>query len=72
MTKRAMMIRGISWLLAITIVLMIFCNTAVCRADEYEDKLAEMQNNEQQTQNMITNLEKQTKATRDSINLLQE
>ena len=52
--------------------MMTFCSAYVCRADEYEDKLAEMQNQEQQTQDMITNLEKQTKATRDSINMLQE
>lgn len=66
------MIRGISGILAATVVMLNVCNAAVCKADEYEEKLAEMQNNEQQTQNMITNLEKQTKATRDSINLLQE
>ncbi|MBO4265745.1 MAG: cell wall hydrolase [Lachnospiraceae bacterium] len=70
--NRYKIIRGISWVLVVAVVMMNFCNCVVCRADEYEDKLAEMQNNEQQTQNMITNLEKQTKATRESINLLQE
>lgn len=44
----------------------------VCFADEYEDTLANMQSEEQQTQEMISNLEKQTQATKDSINLLQE
>lgn len=49
--------------------------TATCRicfADEYDDTIANMQNEEEQTQEMISNLEKQTKATKDSINLLQE
>ena len=44
----------------------------ICFADEYEDQIANMQNEEQQTQEMISNLEKQTKATKDSIALLQE
>lgn len=52
---------------------MIFNASAhVCMADDYEDQIANMQNEEQQTQEMITNLEKQTKATKDSIALLQE
>lgn len=44
----------------------------VCFADELDDTIANMQNEEQQTQETISNLEKQTQATKDSINLLQE
>ncbi|MCR5589935.1 MAG: cell wall hydrolase [Lachnospiraceae bacterium] len=63
-------IRGFSALLATAIVMA--SAGSVCSADELEDKIAQMQNEEQQTQDMISNLEKQTKATKDSINLLQE
>ena len=58
-----------------TIIVAVAFATAtchVCFADEYEDTLANMQSEEQQTQEMISNLEKQTQATKDSINLLQE
>lgn len=63
-------IKHISWLLTAAIVLS--ANGYVCLADEYDDQIANMQNEEAQTQEMITNLEKQTKATKDSIALLQE
>ncbi len=44
----------------------------ICFADEYEDTIADMQNEEKQTKDMISNLEKQAQATKNSIALLQE
>lgn len=44
----------------------------VCLADEYEDKIEDMQNEEKQTKDVISNLEKQTQETKHSIALLQE
>ncbi len=64
------MIKYISWLLCAIMVAGAFSDT--CRADDFEDQIANMQNEEQQTQEMISNLEKQAKATKDSIALLQE
>ena len=40
-----------------------------CMADQYDDTITKMQLQEAQTQEAISNLEKQTKATKDSINL---
>ena len=63
-------IRGV--LCLITAAVVLTATGFVCLADEYEDRIADMQNEEQQTQAVISNLEKQTKATKDSIALLQE
>ncbi len=63
-------IRIISWLLAA--VLFAVLSSHLCMADEYEDKIANMENEERQTQEVISNLEKQTQVTKDSIALLQE
>ena len=43
-----------------------------CYADEYDDRIANMQEQEKQTQETISNLEKQAQAARDSIEQLKE
>lgn len=62
--------RGISGLL--TAVLLVTAIRFTCHADEYDDKIANMQEQEKQTQEAISNLEKQTQETRDSIEQLKE
>lgn len=67
---RYKIIKGISQLLIVCIMASAF--SFVCQADEYDDKIANMQDQERKTQETISNLEKQTKATKDSIALLEE
>ena len=43
-----------------------------CYGDEYDDRIANMQEQEKQTQETISNLEKQAQAARDSIEQLKE
>lgn len=63
-------IRVMSLLLAM--VLLTVMPYHKCLADEYDDKIRNMQDQEKQTQDMISDLEKQAQATRDSIELLTE
>lgn len=63
-------VRIITCLLAA--VSIVTATYSVCHADEYDDKIADMQDQERQTQETISDLEKQTQATKNSIALLKE
>lgn len=53
-------------------VIMITTTAYPCLADQYEDKVTNMQMQEAATQETISNLEKQTQATKESIEQLKE
>ena len=63
-----------AWLM-LAVMTVSFAVTAVpyeCFADEYEDKISSMQQKEAQTQQTISNLEKATQETKNSIAMLQQ
>ncbi|MCR5602573.1 MAG: cell wall hydrolase [Lachnospiraceae bacterium] len=53
-------------------VLMITATANPCLADQFDDKISNMQQQEAATQETISNLEKQTQATKESIEQLKE
>ena len=63
MTKRIL-----AGILALTVCFNLLSFTSA--ADEYEDTISQMQENEAKTQETISNLEKQTKETREAIDAL--
>ena len=62
--------RELSWLFMTAVMIAAPCFS--CYADEYDDRIANMQEQEKQTQETISNLEKQAQAARDSIEQLKE
>ncbi len=53
------------------ISLLLSCSSVTAVASEYDDTIANMQRQEEETRQTISNLEKQTKETQDAINNLQ-
>lgn len=64
------MFRKLSWLFMTAVMIVVPCFS--CYGDEYDDRIANMQEQEKQTQETISNLEKQAQAARDSIEQLKE
>lgn len=68
--KKCRLIRGLTGILLTALV--INRSYLVCTADEYDEKVADMQRQEAATQEAISSLEKQTQDTRDAIAQLKE
>ena len=67
---RKYLIRAVAAVLAL--ILAVTTTSYPCHADQYDEKISNMQMQEAATQETISNLEKQTQATKESIEQLRE